>query len=219
MGKWWRAFEERFGGGPGGGNRINTLRWLIIVAGVGAIFMILNSYLKIEKLPQTYENEPRTEADANANASLSADVPAFRGGEEPESPFAAYEAAYEKELKDILQRIVGVGEVSVMVTIDSTEEIVVERNMTESSQETNERDSNGVSRRIVQTSRSGEIVIYSESGDNRPIVRKMIKPSLRGVVVVAEGAENAAVKKLIIEAVERGLGVAPHKISVVPSKR
>ena len=215
MGEWWRAFEERFGGGAGGGARLNSLRWFIVAAGVGAIFMILNSYLRVEEMPPPYGGQQ----PAGAEAPPGAELPAFRPGEDPVSPFAAYEAAYEKELKEILQRIVGVGEVSVMVTVDATEEIVVERNLSESSQETNERDASGVSRRIVQSSRSGEIVIYSASGENRPIVRKTIKPALRGVVVVAEGAENAAVKKLIIEAVERGLGVPPHKISVVPSKR
>lgn len=215
MANWWKALEERFGGGPGGGSRINTLRWLLIAGGVGAVFMILNSYLTVENVPKQYEEQP----GAASAAPSGGDVPAFRGGIEKESPFAAYEASYENELKEILQKIVGVGEVSVLVTIDSTEEIVAERNVTESTQETNERDANGANRHITQTSRSGEIVLYSISGEQAPLVRKTIKPSVRGVFIVAEGAENATVKKMMIEAVERGLGVPPHKISIAPSKR
>lgn len=215
MANWWKALEERFGGGPGAASRINTFRWLLIVAGVGAAFMILNSFLTVQEVESPYE----AESAMNEGGAPQANVPAFQTGAARDPRFAPYEASYEDSLKEILQKIVGVGEVSVLVTIDSTEEIVVERNMTESQQETNERDPNGANRHITQTSRSGEIVLYSESGGQAPIVRKTIKPEIRGVFIVAEGAENATVKKMMIEAVERGLGVPPHKISIAPSKR
>ncbi|HZG58058.1 stage III sporulation protein AG [Paenibacillus sp.] len=215
MANWWKAMEERFGGGPGGGGRMNTFRWLLIAGGVGGVFMILNSYMTVENVQPQYDGIP----ESAASAPSGGDVPAFQSGAAKDSKFSAFEASYEDELKEILQKIVGVGEVSVLVTIDSTEEIVAERNMNESTQETNERDPNGANRHITQTTRSGEIVIVSESGDNAPVVRKTIKPNVRGVFIVAEGAENQTVKKMIIEAVERGLGVPPHKISVAPSKR
>jgi stage III sporulation protein AG len=51
------------------------------------------------------------------------------------------------------------------------------------------------------------------------LVVKTVKPKIRGVVVVAKGAENATVKKLISDAVERGLEVPAHRISVVPRKQ
>ncbi|MCI3920180.1 stage III sporulation protein AG [Paenibacillus sp. TRM 82003] len=215
MANWWKALEERFGGGPGGANRMNTFRWLLIVAGVGAAFMILNSFLAVEEVEPSYDS-PTALEEGGASPDT---VPAFQSGAAKDSKFASYEASYEDELKEILQKIVGVGEVAVLVTIDSTEEIVAERNMTESQQETTERDPNGANRHITQTSRSGEIVLYTESGDQTPLVRKTIKPVVRGVFIVAEGAENVTVKKMMIEAVERGLGVPPHKISIAPSKR
>jgi len=219
MAKWWKTFEERFGGGPGGPSRSNTFRWLLIVAGVGGVFMILNSFLTVENVQPPYDGSGAPEAAASGGGPSGGDVPAFGSGAAKDSKFAAYEASYEDELKEILQKIVGVGEVSVFVTIESTEEIVTERNVTESEQETTERDANGANRHITQTSRTGEIVLYTESGDNAPIVRKTIRPTIRGVIVVAEGAENQTVKKMMIEAVERGLGVPPHRISVAPSKR
>ena len=218
MANWWKALEERFGGGAGGPSRVNTFRWLLIVAGVGGVFMILNSFLTVEDVQPPYDGG-RAESTANGASAAGGDVPAFGGGESKDSKFSAYEASYEDELKEILQKIVGVGEVSVMVTIDSTEEIVAERNVTETSQETNEKDANGANRHITQTSRTGEIVLYTESGDDAPLVRKTIRPTVRGVFIVAEGAENQTVKKIMIEAVERGLGVPPHKISIAPSKR
>lgn len=212
MAKWWRALEERFGGSPEGRPRGNTLRWLLIAVGVGAVFMILNTYMAVEEVQPYDGGGPQS---AEAEAPPGGDVAAFGNGAAKESKFAAYETAYEDELKDILEKLVGVGEVSVLVTIEATEEIVAERNTNESQQTTTERDSNGANRHITQTTRSGEIVLYEQG----PVVRKTIKPHIRGVFIVAEGAENATVKKMMIEAVERGLGVPPHKISVAPSKR
>lgn len=215
MAKWREALKERFGSSPGGASRANTLRTLIIIGGVGVVIMILNTFLAVQEV-QPYDETPSGSA---SGPPPTGDVPAFQSNSGKESKFAAYEALYEQELKEILQKIVGVGDVDVLVTIDSTEEIVAERNMSETGQETTERDPNGANRHITQTSRSGEIVLYSASGGQEPIIRKTIKPSIRGVFIVAVGAENAAVKKMMIEAVERGLGVPPHKISIAPSKR
>jgi stage III sporulation protein AG len=44
------------------------------------------------------------------------------------------------------------------------------------------------------------------------------KPAIRGVLVVAKGAENIQVKKWIIEAVTRSLDVPSHRVAVMPKK-
>ncbi|MNT81417.1 hypothetical protein D3C72_2210110 [compost metagenome] len=59
---------------------------------------------------------------------------------------------------------------------------------------------------------------YEVSGDSKPLITKKIKPKIRGVLVVARGAENKIVKQLIVDAVEKGLNVASYQISVVPRK-
>ena len=196
---------------------MNTFRWLLIAGGVGAIFMILNSFLTVTEVPPYHSMQAANDSGGGAPAAEAA--PVFQSNAGRESKFAEFEASYENSMKEILQKIVGVGEVQVLVTIESTEEIVVERNMTESQQLTDEKDRDGASRHITQTTRNGQIVLYSVSGGQTPIVRKTIRPTIRGVLIVAEGAENITVKKLISEAVERGLGVPAHRISIAPSKR
>lgn len=52
---------------------------------------------------------------------------------------------FEARVKSILEEIVGVGQVDVLVTIDSTEEIVVQRNFKDNQQLTDESDANGAS--------------------------------------------------------------------------
>lgn len=55
------------------------------------------------------------------------------------------------------------------------------------------------------------------NGDGeQPIVLKKLKPQVRGVLVVAKGAENLKVKAAMIEAIQRVLDVPMHRISVMP---
>ena len=67
--------------------------------------------------------------------------------------FAAIEHPLEVRLKEILEKIVGVGTVDVLVTVDSTEEIDREGNTQESQQVTDENDPNGGTDGILRRSR------------------------------------------------------------------
>ncbi|MBP1155131.1 MULTISPECIES: stage III sporulation protein AG [unclassified Paenibacillus] len=199
-----------FGGGPGGPKRIQTLRWLLLMGLVGAAFMILNSFITVKEVDPIGEGRA-SPADPSQ--------PAFGSNGKEHNPFYEFEEAYQSQLRDILTKIVGVGEVEVLVTIESTEEVTVERNTQETQQITNEQDHQGTKRHITDISRKGEVVLYEVSGGKKPLVAKTIKPTIRGVLVVAKGAENLTVKKMISEAVERGLGVPPHRISILPRKQ
>ena len=126
-----------------------------------------------------------------------------------------YEIEYslERKTKEILEKIVGVGAVDVMVSVDSTEEVVVQRNMKDTQELTDETDKDGGKRHVTQYTRDGQIVTYESSGNEQPIITKKIKPKVRGVLVVAKGAENKTVKGLIVDAVEKGLNVPAFRIS------
>jgi stage III sporulation protein AG len=211
MASWLKKLEDMLSGGPGGGKRVKTFRWLLLIGLAGIALMILNSFSSFhikEVLPIQSGSAPPDESK-----------PAFGSGARMETSFRDYEQAYEAKLWDILTKIAGVGEVEVMVTIDSTEELQVEKNTKETQQSTNEKGANGETRFISETSRSADAVIMNQSGGNNPLVVKTTKPKIRGVVIVAKGAENATVKRLITEAVERGLEVPAHRISVVPRKQ
>lgn len=207
MAKWLQWLESRIGGGPGGAKRIGAFRWLLLLGLLGVALMILNSFLHVKPVgsPDDDGGPPQVEQAFARNAD--------------KSPFQDYEEAYGSALRDILQKVVGVGEVEVLVTIDSTEETVLHSNTKETQQLTNEKDQNGSTRHITEITRSGEVVLYEASGGQTPIVLKKIKPRLRGVVVVAKGAENLTVKQMITEAASRGLDVPAHRISVLPRKQ
>lgn len=211
MAKWLKGLESIVGGGgPGGPKRIKTLHILLIIGLVGASLMVLNSFLTFNKVePSAMDPNP---SPANEEAAVS-------GGGVEGTRFDAIEQPLEQRLKEILEKIVGVGSVDVLVTVDSTEEIVFEQNEEETQSITDENDRNGGRRHITSITKKGQIVISEVSGDQKPIVTKTINPRIRGVLIVAKGAENATVRRLIIDAVEKGVNVPANRISVAPSKQ
>ena len=174
--------------------------------------MILNSFLNVKTVEHP-EGQGGGAAPPPAQQAFANKDAGDRAG------FGEYEHAYEDAIKNILQKVVAVGDVEVLVTIESTEETIVQSNTKETQQITDEKDQNGSTRHITEISQSGEVVLYEASGGQTPIVLKKIKPRIRGVVVVAKGAENLTVKQMIAEAVGRGLDVPAHRISVLPRKQ
>jgi stage III sporulation protein AG len=214
MGNFLKIIEQWLSGGPNGTKRVKTFRWLLLIGLVGGGLMIFNSFSFL----------PVHDVDPNATGRASPQnvetKPTFGGGSSKEkTTFSDYEHEYEAELREILQKIVGVGVVEVLVTIDSTEEVQLDKNVKDTQQVTSENDHNGATRHITDVTRSGESVLYQSSGDQNPYVLKYTKPKIRGVVVVANGAENLTVKKLLLEAVERGLDVPSNRISILPRKQ
>jgi stage III sporulation protein AG len=120
-------------------------------------------------------------------------------------------------LKEILEKVVGVGDVEVMVNLDSTPELVVEKNRDIRSSATQETDKDKATRNQSEQSRSEQAIVISGKQE-QPVVLKTLKPKVRGVLVVAKGAENVQVKAWIMEAVQKALDVPIYKISILPKK-
>ncbi|MFD2611875.1 stage III sporulation protein AG [Paenibacillus gansuensis] len=209
MGKFTEWMEKWAGGGPGGSRRAQTMRWIVLLGLAGAALMIVNSFVTVKEL------DPLNESRGSPGQAAE---PAF-GGAKDESEFSTYERQYESKIKDILDKIVGVGSVDILVTVDSTEEVVVKSNTKNTQQVTDENDPGGARRHISDVNESSDVVLHESGGNQEPIIVKKIQPQIRGVIIVAKGAENATVKRLIKEAVERGLSVPSHRISVVPRKQ
>ena len=93
-----------------------------------------------------------------------------------------------------------------------------ERNKVTQEQTTEETDREGGKRTVTDSSRDEQIVIVRNGEKEVPIVQMTEKPEVRGVLVVAKGADNITVKKWIIEAVTRVLDIPSHKVAVMPKK-
>lgn len=109
------------------------------------------------------------------------------------------------ELEDILKKIDGVGECSVMLSVEGTSEYVYAENI----DRTQDTDSNGSSDKF-----SNETVIIDGDGGRQALVKKVIRPNINGVVVVCGGGGDITVKERVIKAVSAALGLSYGRICV-----
>ena len=123
----------------------------------------------------------------------------------------------ERHLENILSRMEGVGDVTVMITLRESAEKVVEKDTETSDETVSEEDSQG-GQRTTKNRTARETTIYDGENDNagqNPYVSKELTPKVEGIVVVAQGGENAVVIKNITEVVQALFGIDTHKIKIV----
>ena len=117
----------------------------------------------------------------------------------------------ESKLTAILSKIDGAGDVDVMVTFESSEEIQPAFNSNNTTETTEEKDAQG-GERTVTTSSENKTMITSNSSD--PVVIKTTEPKIKGVIVVASGASDPSVKETLYSAVQTSLQVAGHQVEI-----
>ena len=120
------------------------------------------------------------------------------GGEETAEPVvtAAVEESLESRLESILSRIDGAGEVKVLLTEERGGEVFYQ--------------TEGEDGKTVLISGADR----SENG----LVRTTQPPSYRGAVVVCRGADSAAVRLAVVEAVANATGLGTDRITVLKMK-
>ena len=113
--------------------------------------------------------------------------------EEPVTEDVSYEEM-EKRLEEALKRVEGVGEVTVILTYEDTGQKNVEKDETET------------------------VFTEDSQGNQVPFVASETLPTVRGVLVIAQGGENPIVVQNIREAVMALFQVEAHKIKVMKMK-
>lgn len=126
-----------------------------------------------------------------------------------------YAAALELRLENLLCRMEGVGKVEVMITLSDTGESVVEKDREDSYSSVTETDSDGGNRATTERSDHYTTVYVENGNETYPYVEKEVLPTIKGVVVVAEGGENPTVVSEISDAVMALFPVDAHRIKVV----
>ncbi len=112
----------------------------------------------------------------------------------------------EKELEKLLGEISGAGNVKVMITLESCFENVyaVGENIKE------EKNENNYESEIQEE----YIIIKNGSSTEECLVVKVYQPVVKGVAVVAEGADNSSVKNAITQTVCALFDINSTKVSV-----
>ncbi len=127
-----------------------------------------------------------------------------------------YEQYLEERVARTLEYVQGVGKTQVMITLKSSGQKIVEKDQQNSSQTTEEEDSSGGTR-FVQDNSTDKTSIYEQTSDgsSSPYVSKELTPEIEGVIVIAEGGDNAVVVQNITEAIQALFGVEAHKIKIM----
>ena len=120
----------------------------------------------------------------------------------------------EKKLKNILEKIQGVGKVEVFINYSESSEVVAMYNENSKSSLTEETDTSGGKRTINETDTQKDIIYKEDDGRKIPITQKTIQPKIEGAIITAQGAKNNKIKADIVQAVEAATGLATHKIQV-----
>lgn len=159
----------------------NIKHYQIIVAGIVCVVLCL-IYFSFFQSKQNNKNEE------NSTEEYSSAV--------------EYVDYLENKLSNVLSKISGVGEVNVVITLESGFSFEY---ATDS--ETKTTITNG-----TETTITTETVILVS---NEPVVMKEIYPVLKGVVIVAKGAEDFSIKMNILTAVETVLEIDRNNITIL----
>ncbi len=129
------------------------------------------------------------------------------GGEQKSdtNTYSYKEYSDEKRLEEILKKVDGAGEVSVMITYHSTVTYDVAYEKKESSSERSE-----------EVTKSSESSVITTGGD--PLIKGEVYPKVKGVVIISEGAADIKVKKALTDAAVAALDVASFKVCVLEGK-
>lgn len=116
----------------------------------------------------------------------------------------------EERLSNLLSQVEGAGKVEVMIYADSSSEMVPAYN-----DQLNSRSDEETERISLESSERRELAL---SGDDKPVILKVEIPEIKGVVVVAEGADDFLVKQELNSAVCTLLGVPEHRVQILKHK-
>ena len=124
----------------------------------------------------------------------------------------------ETQIENILMKLQGVDDVSVLITYEETNKIIPMYNEDNQESITKEEDTQGGTRVINESSSRKEIVYEENNGQKHVVTSTVVTPEIKGAVVIAKGVSNGTVKSNIIQAVEALTGLSAHKIQVFEMK-
>ncbi|WP_418792355.1 hypothetical protein [Phosphitispora sp. TUW77] len=194
---------------------VRRLNMLMLAVGAGVLLIVLaNTFAAGNNLP----NAP---SDERSGLGITSEKDVGESSMQEESlstGITNLENLLAQRLEMALVRINGAGDTRVTVNLASTTEKEYAVNTTTNKKNTLERDQKGSNRTITEINEDGQIVLVKEmqSSSETPVVVKEIKPEVKGVIIVSEGAANPEIKAALMNAVQVYLDVPLYKVVVLP---
>ncbi|WFR59634.1 stage III sporulation protein AG [Anaerocolumna sp. AGMB13025] len=127
-----------------------------------------------------------------------------------------YANEMENRLKNALAKVQGIGDVEVMITLKGSKEKVVLKDGPYTQESMNEVDGEGGNRDSSSIKKEDSTVLVNGGdGKSEPYVLQVLEPEVEGIVVIAEGGDNAKIMTEIMEAAQVLFDVPAHKVKVM----
>lgn len=168
-------------------------RNLIVAIGMLGIFLIFISNFI------SFNGKSSTEVEEEPASNLSADT---------------YKSALEQELTSIVSCIDGVGEVRILITMESSTEDVyaIERSIDDQSEST--ADESRETAAVQYSEEDTYVKVKNQDGSESLVRLKQVMPKIRGVLVVCGGGGNSSVREKVTQAVSGVLNISSGKVYV-----
>lgn len=132
------------------------------------------------------------------------------------SSLMSLEESLAKQAQNILSQVEGVGVVSVSVTLAAGPEQDFACNNTNRKSVIEEKDTGGGTRITTESDEKTEFVLAQGRGE--PLILKEKAPEIKGVLVVAEGAKDVAIKVQLSKAVQSLFDLPAHRVMILPKE-
>ncbi len=129
------------------------------------------------------------------------------------------EQILENKITQLLSKVKGAGNVAVSVTLSGGSSKETAQNITKETKTVQEKDTSGGVRTTTESKESNQVLTSKENGMDKAIVVREVKPEIKGVLVVADGAVSSNIKAELTKAVETGLGISSYKVTVLPRQK
>lgn len=180
--------------------KLSAFEILLIIVILGIIIILAGSHLAKPAEAEDTMNNTGSMESRDGESKLQG---GFNNGQD-------IVADIERRLSEILSKVEGAGKVSVMVFADTGGEQVPAYN--------NEQDTRNEERTDGRSSEISETRQLVLSGNDEPVILKVIIPEIQGVVVVAEGADDILIKAQLNNAVCTLLGIPEHRVQILKHK-
>ncbi|SHE62165.1 hypothetical protein [Desulforamulus putei] len=196
------------GDGEAGGPKKEQMKKIKLMAaaavvGIGLLFLGGLGDDKPDRTPPPVKEK----AAANENRSNPA-----------RTAMASEEEYLSQRLCQMLEQVEGAGKVKVTVRLQNSTRTEYAINTTTGKKTTQEKDQSGGTRVLTEDTDSGQLVLVTRNGEETPVMSREVAPTVAGVLVVADGAGDPAVKARLFRATQVALGVEPQKVIVMARK-
>lgn len=193
-------------------NRPTKRSYIILIGLLGLLFLIVSSIFSNNSNqpdPAPIANEEEVFLDKNEESQVNSE----------DDVASELRNQMQSELATALEALQGVSNVQVMLQLEASSLKVYEKNTIKGSQRTSETDQNGGTREVEDETIENQTVILRKNNSEEPLLIQQKYPSVRGVLIIAEGVDNPQKKQVVVEAVSRLLDVSTHRISVLPKDK